>query len=128
MSAFFDGETIGGEVGDGWTWRAMGSGAGKADGCADIALETGEALSRESINEVDADVVYAGIVKGIDGKERLTGGVATVDGVEDIVGEGLDSHADAVDAVIVQEVGKGSSGAIVVDNVVGVALKGNLGI
>lgn len=77
-------------------------------------------LSRQAIDEVDADVLEAMPTAAADGFDGLTGIVAAVQQAEGGVVEGLYAHAEAVEGQAAEH------GYVLFGQVVGVCLKGNL--
>ena len=77
-------------------------------------------LARKAVHQVYADVVYSGIVAGLDGINGLTGGVTAAQKTEQVIIEGLDSHADAVDAQGTEDTN------VIWGDVIGIAFYGQL--
>ena len=77
----------------------------EAKGAVDVALPLTERLARESVHQVDADILDAGIAQKADGTADLTGGVATVEEAETAVVERLGAHRNAVDGELRQGLG-----------------------
>ena len=54
-------------------------------------------LPRKAIHEIDADIGNAGFTAGLDCGDCLGSGVTSAKKTEQVIVEGLDSHADAID-------------------------------
>ena len=77
-------------------------------------------LTGKAVHEVYADIVYSGFIAGLDGINGLAGGVASAQETEQVIMEGLDSHADAVDTQGVEGIN------VIRCYVIGVAFNGQL--
>jgi len=105
--AFLIGEAVGGDVLD-----------IQAGGCFEVMVLGIRGLAGKAVHQVYADVVYSGILAGLDGIYGLAGGVTAAQETEEVIIEGLDSHADAVDA-------QGTEGTNVIwRDVIGIAFYG----